>query len=320
MDSDTFARIDRIVANDLRALSQRYAVSLGETADDLYQDCRIHAIHALSRYDYTRGHGYLRQYLSRCLRSYLSTRYKSQRRSLDVMTRLRPGRTELFTEDGEQALNDATIEPLEIDDLIFERRSDSMVERLKEQLRPRELAVYSCLHEPVAEFQAFVRNRCGEDGSRLITLELVGEYLGLGSNAVDWCVHGINGAFTRVLEADFGELVDRAANALKWPMIYLTEERWDSVFIAKHLERLKLDPRPVADAKSLRRGQASMYLETYSWGSVVFLDFEERSATAIVVGRFNLLTGEVIAPGGYWKSMKQALDWYAQALRELRGK
>lgn len=100
-------------------------------------------------------------------------------------------------------------------------------------------------------------------------------------------------------------------------MIYVSENRKDSIFVARILRAHNLSPIPVPnyyDATDYQRrdGHWERVIERYSWGVVLYVDRPGASATIVATGDFDSATGRVTKDG---QVKDVPINWYLELVR-----
>jgi DNA-directed RNA polymerase specialized sigma24 family protein len=334
IDSALYADVEKEVMPIIKAAAERFARSLGVGVEDAIQEGRIALLQALESYDYNQSRGGIYNFARTIVRNAMcgllyteTTRSRCPHLVAEVdgetkVVRMRPTSLEFHMEEFGALVDDDSRTP---EDEAIESQIKSKLRRLKMQLvnrlNHRQLAVFNCIAHPQPEFTSYLRNV----GAMELTHVLVGEYLGIDKNSVDWSVHQIKRHFTALVESEFSELVDAAIEAGKWPMFHVSAKPADADFIQRVVKERELDARPLGPPDVQVRTQGGVRcirnVENYPWGSVIMLQYGERNATVVAEGRFNPVSGEVLIDGtGTWKSILDVVPWYLAAHKFLKGR
>lgn len=100
-------------------------------------------------------------------------------------------------------------------------------------------------------------------------------------------------------------------------MIYVTENRKDSVFVAEIFRKHRLSPIPVKNCYELSdyqksNGQWERIIERYPWGVVLYVDKPNASATIVAIGDFDPVIGEITKNG---HAKRLPISWYRDLVR-----
>lgn len=358
IDPQLYADVEREVMPIIRGAARRFAPGIGIPMEDAIQEGRMALMLALKGYDYNSSHGGIYNFARKVVRNAMcgllytaTTQSRCPRLVVEedgelVVVKMWPTLTDTPEEH-------ADVETKSPEDTVIEAQFTDKMRvlrmRLVNQLNPFQLRVFSCLSRNDMAFEAFLRNRHQGKGEPEVTHALIGEWLGMATgegsnqqknkNAVDWAVHKIKGHFTRLMEAEFSDIVNEALQAGKWPMFYVSTVFNDAEFIRGVLERRRLDARPtgVPEVKTRIEAEADgtraiRHIETYPWGVVIMMRFQGKEATVVAEGRFNAISGELLqqaAPGrgasgsvggvGSWKPIIDVVPWYLKASRFIVG-
>lgn len=312
----------------VRSTAERFHRSLGLSVEDAVQEGRLALVAALRSYDYNRSRGGIYNYVRKSVeRAMLGLLYKATSRGrMPAIPVVDEATGEIrLVRRWPTLLEPGVMENLpELAELTPERGAEEaeMVGRLQvlkmrlvNSLSTREQAIFSCFAHPTDEFSTFLRNVGAEE----ITNVEIAKFLGMSKNSVDWSIHKIKHAFTKLAEAEFSDVIEVAVQEGKWPMLHVSHTDNDHEFVRAVIERRKLDPRPSDQREILINGDACRIIERYDWGAVIFLRLEEDVATVVCEGRFNATTAECMGDGGYWKSLSDELWWYRDLQRALKG-
>lgn len=318
-----YARVEPHIMATITAGARRLARKLREDPEDLIQEARLNVAIALSSYDYNRSRGGIFAYAREAVRTAMYN--VAQRAATRGRTRANEaGELEWVpialwpTDVMDGALLSEAMGP---EDEAAESEENERFQTRLHRLRMRMLnnlngnyhAVFCCMYQPDAAFQAYLRNLAVVEPSN----QHISDYLGLSKNVIDWAIHRIKGEFTRLAELDLPTFTQLALAEGRWPMIYNSDRAEDAELIADIIGRRALDARPLGRIEAENDG-ARRVIESYPWGSIVFLSLEGKHATLVIEGRFNPRSGEVIADGGHWKSVAELVSWYPDCERRLR--
>ena len=340
-----YPELERELSPMMLKLARQFAPSLGISVDDALQEARIAVVRSFEGYDYERAHGGIHGFGRTCIkRAFLALLYQAT-------TRTRNPHTIYTDEDGETQV--AKHRFASLDQLMdgeygalgssdrphFQPCSDSLPPdedcdgervaravrqlsvRLMRSLGERERSVLRCKALPPESFAIFLRN-IGVDANEVTNIH-IGRFLGLSKNSVDWSLHKIRGQFVKMSEEspEFSGLIKELVREGRWPMVYTSEQRNDTEFVRRIIQERSLDPRPLPERRDIViNHRAGRIIEKYHWGSVLHLRLGSKSATVVVEGRFNALTGEVIGEFGNWKSIGDSVPWYKQLVRKVEKK
>lgn len=318
-----YAELEPCFESLIRSAARSFSRTLDLPEEDVAQEARIALYLALPRYQYNKSYGRIHNFARRAIRNALCSlacRATMESRMPRIVisdngelktVRCRPAQLEDFDLLPDENTNlDQQMETSRWSDKLM-----LLEMKLLRRLNERQKSVFNCVVRPSNELQLMARNKDSE-----ITNELIGQYLGLSKNSVDWSIHVTKKHFTILAEQEFGELVKTAIADRNWPMLYSSGRENDIELIRKVISDRNLDPKPTSPMDTVRGEAGARRVETYSWGSVVLLRFREKTATAIVEGRFNILTGEIISDNGYWKPITDAVPWYKELNRALKAK
>lgn len=322
--------IEPHVINVIRGESYRFHQVLGIGRDDAAQEARMFLLGALHKYDYAKSRGGIRKWARTiihhgfCGMLYAAT---AQMRAPHVV---------VTDQDGVERLVRCRVEALDAmemfephdeegtnpeDDAIESQMSErirTLRLRLMMSLSGREKDVWECQSQPSEEFLTWVRNNDIDE----VTIEVIGQYLALSKNEIDWSLHKVKRLFTMILEeSEWADLIEAQVREGSWPMVYMSGIVGDVEFVQAVIQRRELEPRPRAPSDHTSNGQVHRSIEHYAWGHIVQLHLDdERQATLVLEGRFNHRTGEVIGAGGHWKQISDYVPWYGELNRLLSPK
>jgi RNA polymerase sigma factor (sigma-70 family) len=324
---DVLAVVDPIIWSEAKRFLRSLSAGLALSLDDIVQEGRIALMGALPHYDYDKSRGGIRSFVRRTVRNaFCALNYAAR-------AQRRQPRTVVEDEDGTQRHVRLPVESIEASEgridpedagegpeqlaIIgeMEERINVLRLRLLVELDDRERAVFECQALPSDEFLSWLS---GQNIQRP-TIEVIGWYLGLTKNEVDWSVKKIKGLFTSILEEDeYSDLLEGRDHGGKWPVIFLSGAAQDAEFTQSLFRSRRLSSWTTASALCESSGDSWRVIETYEWGAVIhlYLD-EERQATLLIEGRFNHRTGEVIASAGHWKRVGQYVPWYGELAKRL---
>lgn len=323
--SALYAELEPALLPILKSAARSYAPTLGLGVDDALQEARVALYHALQHYDYNRSRGGLYSYARRAVRNALYGL------AVQANTQGRVQHAEIVNEVGET--RQVRVRPSLLGD--FEWAGDSTGQgpaemaaetemaarlrrlkmRLVNGLGAREREIFNLLVHPPDTFSTFLRNVGAEEP----TNELMGRFLGLSKNSVDWSIHKTKRKMVEIMEEEFSDVVAMAVKEGRWPMIHASLSEQDVCFLSSTLEERELDPRPSSPRSIQACGDARREVEEYHWGSVLFLKLGDSRATVVCEGRVNLNSGEVHGESGFWKRLQDHVPWYPDLVRALRG-
>jgi RNA polymerase sigma factor (sigma-70 family) len=321
-----FKDVERALKPVLIHHAKKISQALGTPLDESLQEIRIALFESLSGYDYNRSHGKMHRYVDRVLRnSALSIIYQ-------MTTQTRVPHV-IYTVDGEQKIMrqrhltsldeivDCDVDPSHtpaevLEDSQTEDRRRVLKMRLMNKLSDRERQVFDCLCHPPEAFLVFLQNVEAETA----THELIGEYMGLSKNAVDWALKMVRKKFTKIAESEFVDLIEGKLNDGSWPMIHVSrKDKPDTDFVIGIISKRGLDPRPLPRPRDIETtGKVAREIQVYPWGVVLTLKRGEVYRTMVLEGKFNKNTGEVAGTDGTWKSVCDEIPWYNALVKELR--
>lgn len=302
--------------------ARKFARLLDVPEEDVAQEARLAIYQALPKYEYNKSYGRIHSFARRAIRNALCSlaakatmEHRVQRVVIsdngELKTiRCRPKYLDDFSPD---YFPDETQNPdVKMETSRWVEKLQILEMKLNHRLNERQRAVFNCVVRPSNELQLMARNKDMD-----ITNPLIAEFLGVSKNSVDWSLHIIKKHFTILAEAEFSELVEKAVEERHWPLLYSSERENDLELIRSVIARRRLDPKPIEMMSTKRRGTSMRRIETYAWGSVILLRFQDKTATLVVEGRFNEITGEVLSDLGWWKTITKIVPYYKQLVREL---
>lgn len=307
----------------IRTSARSFSKALDLPEEDVAQEARLALYLALPKYQYNKSFGKIHAFARRAVQNALCSLAARETLESRVPRIVISENGELKTVRCRPAqMDDFDLLPDEDVDLDQQVETSRWFDRLKliemklmKRLNKRQKRVFNCSVRPSNELQLMARNKGTE-----ITNQLIGEYLGLSKNSVDWALHVTKRHFTILAEKHFSDLVKSAIEERNWPLLYSSARENDLELIRGVISDRGLDPRPVAPMETVRSVAAARRIETYDWGSVILLRFGDQAATVVVEGRFNAITGEVITESGYWKSILDVVPYYKALNRALKAK
>lgn len=304
----------------IKNASLRVARVLREDPDDVMQEVRIALLDALGSYDYNRSRGGIHAFARASVRTAtfnILYRAASRGRTRKAQNGGREWVPVVSTANDELDASFANDNPMP-DHLFEEMQLSAKYRRLKMRLLNRlsghHVDVFRCLYHPKPDFRTYLRNRGVNEASNVH----VAEFLGYSKNVIDWSVHIIKHEFTQLAEEELGDFVDLAIRQGFWPMIHFSDRAEDAELVRGVIAKRGLDARPVEAPQEETSERARRVIERYPWGSVLFLQLDDRHATLVLEGRFNPRSGEVLGTGGHWKGVGEFIDWYLELERDLR--
>lgn len=323
--TDLYADVEPHLMPVIRAMALKFARPLRIEPEDAVQEARIALMEAFRDYDYNKSHGGIQRFARTSIHNaFCGLLHKATRDRRTPHTvyeddgELRVARGRLGSlEDLEAELSSPEPTP---EDLTaageLEQKIRVVWMKLVNSLGERERAVLSCQSRPSDEFMDYLRNIGVDDPTNLH----IARFLGMSKNAVDWSSHKIKLAFLRIVEQpEFNDMIGDLVKDGEWPMIHVSHKADDHEFVRSTIEQRQLDPRPVEgghEAAAFSDGSRRI-IETYGWGSVVFLQHGDHAATLVIEGRFNVNSGEVFGVGGgFWRPITDAVPWYRQMTRQ----
>lgn len=281
--------------------------------DDAIQEARMVVFRVLHSYDFNRNPD-LERYVGICLNNAFAGQYHkmgAQRRMPRRHTRDQEGNwvtaasppTSLEDTDA----MDRSLSP-ELGVMLGESQGlvSELIAGVMERLGDRERAVLGAFVSPPAE----IALHPGEPGFN----QAVAAYLGINKNALDWSL-----ARVRMLLLD--EMRDSEFEADRvtgpdWPHLVHSSKWDDRSMITIAIGERHLDPT-VRDTEARAMGDARMLSRVYDWGEALCLRLGEASATLVLQGRFNRLSGTL--HGLKYGSQQVPLPWYQQCMKMIHG-
>jgi RNA polymerase sigma factor (sigma-70 family) len=289
-------------------------------ADDLIQEGRIALFKAMTKYRYDRGN------LAQFVNAVVDNAYKQA--STRARTKGRMPRASFF-EDGQWV--SAPSAPIALEDLegyeptdagaapdfetflkVSSARTERFLNALMNRLDQRDRDVLNEKLSPSPELEAAVIP--GEEVKQIA----IARHLGLTKNQVDHSLFRIRFAFGALVRDErFSDLFAGSKELSDGTLLYVSRKStWDHDFVDATLRRRGLDRSSKRLVSSESVGNARRDVVAYSWGSEVYLSFGDESATLVVVGRLNFLSGVVFGSKGMRERLK--LPWYGALVRALK--
>ena len=308
---DLYADIERQLMPMIRRKAARLRGFMD--MDDAIQEARMVVFKVLHSYDFNRNPE-LERFVGICLNNAFAGHFHkmgAQRRMPRRHTRDTDGiwtavpSPPLSLEDVDAT--DQSINP-EAGALLGESQGlvRQLLASLAPRLGPRERSVLGAFTSPPA---AIVLHP-GDAGFN----QAVAAYLGINKNMLDWSLALIRRLMLEEMRRSDFE-TDRV-NGPDWPLLVHSNDWDDQSMILETITDRQLDPI-VRNTEARAAGEARMFARVYEWGEALCLKMGEASATLLLQGRFNRLSGTL--HGIKYGSQQVPISWYQQCMKMING-
>jgi len=227
--------VEKMVRPILRSNAKRFARQLGMSVDDAMQEARCALMQALTKYDYNRARGGIFLFMKEVIRNHflkLAAQDRTRQRRPHLKTRDDKGKRvtlrlpqpggppkdfllvegapadlmDLFESGGVNALLMHEIERPDVSVVRAElaQRTEAFRLALEDALKYRDREVLRCKTDPPRGLRMLMI----EDLAQEPTIYMIGTYLGLSKNEVDWAFRRIREAAKKLIVTEFSDLSD----------------------------------------------------------------------------------------------------------------
>jgi DNA-directed RNA polymerase specialized sigma24 family protein len=282
--------------------------------DDAIQEARMVVFRVLHSYDFNRNPN-LERYVGICLNNAFAGQYHK----MSAQRRM-PRR---HTQDSEGNWATAPTPPMSLIEMdASDNTMDSeagmmllqshglvgrMIAAIWPQLNEKERAVIDAFIHPPPEIDVAP----GEPGFN----QAVAAYLGINKNALDWQLWRPRQLMLEAMRQS-PEFDRSLVSGPEWPHLVHSTEWDDQDMILGAISDRQLDPI-VCDTEMRTAGDAKMFARVYEWGEALCLRLGEASATLLLQGRFNRLSGTL--HGRKYGSQQVPVPWYQPCMKLING-
>lgn len=147
------------------------------------------------------------------------------------------------------------------------------------------------------------------------TNQQVAEYLDINKNALDWSLHKIRKAMLAELRSGRASKSFLAmVTGHGWPFVAKSDKWDDTDFVAQIMWERELDGEITSTSEASNDHGAMIWWNT-RWGHICSLRFAGRSATLLMVGRFNPANGLLF--GSVCGCEPMPVPWYPELVKAL---
>lgn len=130
-------------------------------------------------------------------------------------------------------------------------------------------------------------------------------YLGLNKNQYDWALFKVRETLSKLLENNGDD---------RWPKVFQSDSWNDVSLLNDTISANGLDSVSIGVEESLN-DKAGMVCRKYPWGCFLSLRLKKRTASFVIVGRLNRLSGVVYGKIGH---KKLPIKWFASAMKHAQ--
>lgn len=221
--------VEAMVRPILESNAKRFATQFNMTYAEALQEARFGLMLALRRYDYNNSRGGIFNYVKTAVRRHFLKKWAVER------TQARRPHVQVVSEDGKRVslpvpfvqpsdrpsrllfnpnqsdFMDSFESPLSAPDSVRECADAEQVASdfqiaLEGALSERDLQVLRCKSNPPRALRMLMLDELTDEA----TIPLIGRYLGLSKNEVDWALRRIREAALALIGRDFSDLADRS--------------------------------------------------------------------------------------------------------------
>jgi RNA polymerase sigma factor (sigma-70 family) len=223
-DDAIYRQVEEMVKPIVESNARRFAVQLGMTVDEARQEARYGLMEALREYNYNSARGGIYNYVKTAVRRHFlklwATARAQKRRphvfTIDDKTGRRVAKPVPFVDHSarpDSDFMDTLMSPTDqfpAADVLIEqadrrRASVAFMKALEASLAPRDLEVLRCKYDPPRGLRMLMLDELAIEP----TIPLIGKYLQLSKNEVDWALRRIREKALELLVAEeFSDLGD----------------------------------------------------------------------------------------------------------------
>lgn len=313
MNETEWKQIEEQVENIIKKKATKFAryVGNGYDYDDGVQEARMSLLQAIAKYDEKEGElkSFAYAVVENRFLSVLSKMSTQSRRAITVPIVTGSDDCEQRGSINEETLADASVDVESDADISYVNALiNEFKTELKSNLKGLAAVAYDYRTCPMLRKAIF-----GDDDVPSIALA---KHLGVTKNKMDWALFTIRGKFTKIARKEkYQSLFGLAPDTIDWPHQLVSRKTYDTTLLDKAVEKWGLDVVPV-EVFEETENDCWLCRITYSWGSALYWVDGNESYSAVLIGEFNHLSGQLFGTNGRHEKMVYGSK-YRSVLRKI---